>query len=691
MPVKVRREGPIGYVELDNPPVNAMSQSLRQGLLDAVTWAEAETGLERVIVTGRGRAFAAGGDAREFDAPPLEPHLPDVLNRIEACRVPWIAAAHGVALGGGAELMLACRYRIAAAGTQVGLPEVSLGIVPGAGGTQRLPRLVGLRPALEMISSGKALTAEGAEDIGLLDAIAEDPLAAAAAADLETILRRPRVSEMAPPQDDPDAVEAIRQTVARRMRGQIAPQRAIELVAAATRTPFAEALAQERAAFLTLRNSDQARALRHIFFAERAARTPAWLQDTAPKDLSEAVVVGGGNMGAAIAYALLSVGIRVVLVENDEAGVARATGNVERIVTASVKRGLLSENQAEERRSMLRVVSDYAPGRNADLAIEAAFESMEVKKSVFESLQAALPAKAVLATNTSYLDLNEIASVLSDPSRLVGLHFFAPAHIMRLLEIVRGDATSPVALATGFDLAKQVRKIPVLAGVCDGFIGNRILSRYREAADSLLLEGATPWQVDDAMVAFGYAMGPYEAQDLSGLDIACANRKRQAATRDPKRRYVAISDRMVEEGRLGKKAGIGWYRYPDSGDKAVDPLVEDLIREEARLAEIARREFSPDEVRRRLLLAMINEAADVLSEGIAQSAADIDLVMVFGYGFPRWRGGLMHYADQLGAATIFTALKELSAEDAIVWKPSPVIQRCAEAGVPFAQFAESFG
>jgi len=685
MTVTFRREGDAGLVELANPPVNAMGLAVRQGLMDAVTWAENEPGLSRVIVSGKGRAFAAGGDAREFDGDPVPPHLPDVLDAIEASRVPWIAAAHGVALGGGAELMLACRYRIAAPGTKIGLPEVTLGVVPGAGGTQRLPRLVGLDTALDMIATGKPVGAADAQEMGLVDEVADDPVTHAMGLDIALVQDRPVLSTLDGPAADDAAVEKARASAEKRMRGQIAPQKAIDLVALSARSPFGEGLAQERATFVDLRSTEQARALRHIFFAERAAKAPDWL-DAEPREIGKAAVVGGGTMGAGIAYALLLAGIGVTLLETDAEGVERAKANIGRIMDQSAKRGLLSVDKRRRIEAALTVTDDYGAAAEADLAIEAAFESMEVKKIVFAALEKALPADSVLATNTSYLDVNVIASGVADPSRLVGLHFFAPAHIMKLLEIVQGDETSHHALATGFALAKRLRKVPVLSGVCDGFVGNRILARYREAADTLLMDGTNPWELDEAMVEFGYAMGPYEAQDLSGLDIAHANRQRQAATRDPNRRYIPIGDRMVAEGRLGKKVGVGWYRYPGGGGKVVDPLIEDLVREEAHFAKVERRELSAKDIRHRLVLAMINEAADILAEGIAQTAADIDLVTVFGYGFPRWRGGLMHFADTFGPAAVLAELRALEAEDPIVWKPSAAIIECAEEGMAFAEY-----
>ncbi|MDU8943139.1 FAD-dependent oxidoreductase [Ovoidimarina sediminis] len=676
MSVTWHREGDAGIVTLDNPPVNAIGQPMRQGLMEALGWAAAEPGLTRVVVTGEGRAFAAGADAREFDGAPQPPHLPDVLDAIEASPVPWIAAINGVALGGGLEIALACAMRIAAPGVQLGLPEVTLGVIPGAGGTQRLPRLVGLGEAARMISGGRPVNAEKAFEIGLIDGVSDNSVAAALSAGLPA--NRPATSALPAPEPDPDALEEARRTAARKMAGQIAPPRALDLVEASATTPFREAMAAERDAFLTLREGPQARALCHLFFAERAAKPSPGIAATDPAPLDRIAIVGGGTMGAAIAYACLGAGLPVTLIETDDEAAARAEARIAKLIAGAEARGLRAPAIRAE------ITTDYAGAAPATLAIEAAFEAMEVKHSVFAALDGALSKDAILATNTSYLDIDEIAAQTRDPSRVLGLHFFAPAHIMKLLEIVRGAETSDTALATGYALAKRLRKVPVLAGVCDGFIGNRILARYREAADTLLMDGTNPWELDEAMVEFGYAMGPYEAQDMSGLDIAHANRRRQDATRDPARRYIPIGDRMVAEGRLGRKTGVGWYRYPGGGGKVVDPLVEDLVREEAHFAKVARVEYGADEIRRRLLLAMINEAADILEDGIAASAADIDLVTVLGYGFPRWRGGLMHYADTLGMRKILVQLQELAKEDPVVWTPSARIVRLAEEGGTFA-------
>ncbi|MFQ5622002.1 MAG: FAD-dependent oxidoreductase [Paracoccaceae bacterium] len=687
MPVRVETKRDTAIVILDRPPVNAISRQIRQGLLDAFTKLAGDDAISRVVLTGSGRAFAAGADAREFDRPPLAPHLPDVIASIETCGKPCIAAINGAALGGGYELALACGYRIASPDALLGLPEVTLGVVPGAGGTQRLPRLIGIAPAVSLISQGRVVRAGEALTLGLVDHIAADPLDHALAMDLSALADVKPLSGAPRPKADDAAIEAARKRAGKRMRGQIAPLRAIDLVALSATADFDDAMTREREQFLELRRSDQARALRHIFFAERAASMPAEFRDADPVDIRRAVVVGGGTMGAAIAYALDRADIPVTVIEADDDACDRAKANVERLFADAVNRGILEGGAADRRRAALTAQAGYDNIPPADLAIEAAFEDMTVKKAVFAKLEAALPAHAILATNTSYLDVNEIAETVADPSRVLGLHFFSPAHVMKLLEIVRAERTGRAALATAFGLAARLRKVPVLAGVCDGFIGNRIYARYREMADIIMIDGSLPWEIDHAMVEFGYAMGPYMAQDLSGLDIAYANRKRLAATRDPKRRYVAIADRMVEEGRLGRKAGVGWYRYPGGGGAVVDPLLEDLICEEAHFAGITRREFTDDEIRDRLLAVMVNEAFDVLDEGIARSASDIDLVLIHGYGFPRWRGGLLHYAETIGLESILSRIENLAREDPVIWKPSRLLRQLVRDGKSLSDHA----
>ena len=684
MALNFHHDGRTGYVELNNPPVNAINAAMRQGLLDAARSAE-KLNLERVIVSGLGRAFAAGADAKEFDGDPIEPHLPDVLDTIDQSFVPWIAAINGIALGGGAEIALACRMRIMHPKSQIGFPEVSLGVIPGAGGTQRLPRLIDLETALDMICFGKPISAARAQSIGLIQDIDDDVIEAAFLVNTEDLLCRVPTWELPFPVWDQDIAQEITQKIDQRMVGQNAPKRALEIAKLGSELPFEAAMKNERNAFLTLRTEPQARALRHMFFAERAAKLPSNIENQ-PADITKIGVVGGGTMGAGIAYACISAGYSVVLVEENADGIERARHNVGRLIQAGVARGILDEAKKLALEARITYSHDYASTADIDLMIEAAFENMDVKKSIFAQLDAHVPKDAILATNTSYLDVNEIANSTKNPARVVGLHFFAPAHIMRLLEVVRSEATSHRTLSTAYAIAKKLRKVPVLAGVCDGFIGNRILARYREAADTILMDGSTPWDVDEAMVNFGYAMGPYEAQDLSGLDIAYANRRRQDATRDPNRRYIPISDRMVDEGRLGKKVGVGWYRYPGGKGRVDDPLIEDLIREEAHFAKVTRTEISEAEIQAQLLLAMINEAADILGEGIAHSAAEIDLVSVLGYGFPRWRGGLMHYADELGVPNIVNQINKLAETDPVAWKLSDVLKHCERTGTKLSEY-----
>ena len=683
MQVTMRSENHIGYVTLSNPPVNAIGQVLRMGLLEAVRWAERGR-LDRVIVSGAGGVFAAGADAKEFDAAPQEPHLPEVLNAIDESFVPWIAAIEGVALGGGAEIAMACRMRIMAPGARIGLPEVTLGVIPGAGGTARLPRLVGLQKAVEMITTGKPIGAQEACSAGLVHTVEDDPIEAAFLVNSEALGCIVPTWEYHAPAHDADLFRMARENLQAKMPGQEAPVRALAVIEAGLALPFHAALAHERRVFLELKTGSQSKALRHLFFAQRAAKAPAHLKGAA-LEVQHAVVVGGGTMGAGIAYALVSSGVQVTILEADADGLKRAEENIGKIIAASLSRGMIDAARAADLRSRLMLSTEYSQAATAQLAIEAAFEDMAVKQEILGKLDAVLSADAVLATNTSYLDLNEMAAPLMDPTRVIGLHFFAPAHIMKLLEIVQGAQSSDRAMATGYALAKRLGKVPVRAGVCDGFIGNRILARYREAADTVFMDGSTPWEVDDAMVEFGYAMGPYEAQDLSGLDIAYANRQRQAATRDPNRRYIPIADRMIELGKLGRKTSAGWYRYPGGGGKVEDPIVADLAIEEAHFSGITRTDYSSQEIRQRLVLAMINEAADILDAGIAQSAGDIDLVTVFGYGFPRWRGGLMHYADSLGVEKIVAQLEILAQEDPVAWKVSPFLRRCADAGQSLAE------
>ncbi|MFC0342451.1 FAD-dependent oxidoreductase [Paracoccus niistensis] len=674
MTVSHSLQGTSFLITIDNPPVNVISAEVRRGLMAALDAAEA-AGVARIVLTGAGRAFVAGADAREFDAAPVPPHLPEVLARVE--RLPAIAAINGAALGGGLEIALACRMRIAAPGATLGLPEVTLGVVPGAGGTQRLPRLIGIERAVGLIAEGRVVKADEALSLGIVDAVEADPLAAALAIPQDRLEATPSLRDRPVPVPAPEAVTAAQAMAAKRMVGQVAPPEAIALVEAAAELPLDAGLARERETFLRLRSGEQAAALRHVFFAERAAtgRAPKGAE---AREIDTAIVVGGGTMGAAIAYALAGIGIKVTLIEQDEAGAERARANVARLYADAVRRGRMTQAEADTRlaeRLTFRAGYDDLPP--ADVAIEAAFESMEVKRAIFAALDKGLPATTILATNTSYLDVNAIFEGVSHPGRLIGLHFFAPAHVMKLLEIVRAETTSDATLATAFRLAARLRKIPVEAGVCDGFIGNRILTRYRQTTDLMLLEGAMPAQVDAALEGWGMAMGPYAVQDLSGLDIAYANRQREGLRDRPGIRYVPIADRLVEElKRLGRKTGAGWYDYPEGGSRQPSAVVEALVAGEA----TARRDWTPEEIAECAVLSMIEEGFHILDEGIARRPADIDLVLVHGYGFPRWRGGPMHHADRLGLPAALDRIRELAAQDPLSWRVPPLLDRLVSEG-----------
>ncbi|MEC7049614.1 MAG: 3-hydroxyacyl-CoA dehydrogenase NAD-binding domain-containing protein [Pseudomonadota bacterium] len=684
MSVQHYRNGRAAVIEIDRPPVNAINHDIRTGLVAALTAIAGDDKVERIILSGAGDVFAAGADAGEFGLQMIQPDLPAVVAALEAVTVPVIAVIKGVCLGGGLELALACRWRIASPTARLGLPEVILGVVPGSGGTQRLPRLVGMKAALSMIPTGRHVGAAEALEIGLIDQQEEDPFAAALAMHLDDLDARPPISKLPPPRSEPEIAEAALVKARRRMPRQSAPEEAVRLVELAASHSFEDGLEAERATFLRLRDGDECRALRHIFFAERGARAPARLKAVRPASLANTVVIGGGSMGAGIAHALARAGSAITLIERDDEAVHAARLRMSGLYEAAVKRGLITVETATDEQSAIRYQSGYDDIEEAGLVIEAVFEDMQVKCDLLKALDKAAP-RAVLASNTSYLDIDVMAGCLSDPSRLVGLHFFSPAHIMKLLEIVKGVQTSDHALATGYALAKHLRKIPVEVGVCDGFVGNRMLQRVREAAELLLLDGAEPEQIDRAMRGFGYSMGLYETQDMSGLDIAWANRRRQQATRDPERRYSKVQDQVCEAGWLGRKAGLGWYVYENDKLTGPNPAVAPLIAAEAARHGISRRELSDKAVLKTLMLALINEAANILDEGIARSASDIDLVLVHGYGFPRFRGGPLHYADQLGIQKVREELAILNAGDSLLWNISPLILRLADTNGSFGE------
>lgn len=634
MVVSVTEQDGVAVVTIDNPPVNATSQAVRQGLIDALAQTEADPIITAVVLACAGKTFVAGADVSEFGKPPVAPHLPDVIDAIESASKPWVAALHGTVLGGGLELAIGCHARVAATGTRLGLPEVTLGLMPGAGGTVRLPRLVPATKALEMIAGGKPITAEGALEAGLIDELASGDLTQAAIALAQKTTLAPTSSCPLRPFVQ-SAYDASRAKILAKAGQQLAPQMAVAAVDRALTLPVADARGAEREAFLTLKESDQSAALRHIFFAERKTLSDPRTKVT-PRPSHHIGVIGGGTMGAGIAAACLLRGLPVTLVEQstDRAEAARAT--IAKTLKGSAKRGVISDANATL--SQLTTTTSFTALQDADLVIEAVFEDIDVKQNVFLQIEAVARPDAVIATNTSYLDVNAIAAVLRDPSRAIGLHFFSPAHVMKLLEIVLPDTVSEDVVATAAALSKRLGKIGVLAGVCDGFIGNRIMSSYRHEADVLLMEGALPDQVDAAMRGFGFAIGIYQMQDLAGLDIAWAMRKRRLADHGRPEDYIPIADRLCEAGRLGRKTKAGWYDYSQAGQVTSD-FVADVIATERGSHGGPIKTFSTDDIITRLLGRMRIEAQAVLSEGIARCAEDIDVVMVNGYGFPRWRGG----------------------------------------------------
>ncbi|MEE2861418.1 MAG: 3-hydroxyacyl-CoA dehydrogenase NAD-binding domain-containing protein [Pseudomonadota bacterium] len=690
MPVTYRREGRIGVITIDNPPVNALSQAVRAGLVQAAADFAADDQAQAGVILCAGRTWVAGADISEFGKPPAEPFLPDVIAQIEALEKPVVAALHGTALGGGLELALGAHARIAVPSARMGLPEVTLGLLPGAGGTQRLPRLVGLGPALDAITSARQIPAPEAAELGLIDRIADGDLASAAIALAGELAGRSprRTGDLPAPAADPELAEALKAKLARSARGQIAQATAVDVVTEGLALPFAEGMAMERAAFRALMDSPQRAALIHAFFAERAVGHLPEIKGVDPRPLDSMGVIGGGTMGAGIAVSALLAGLDVTLIERDADAAAKAQASVAKLLDGSVNRGKLKAARRDVILSdSFRTDSDYAALTHADLIVEAVFEAMEVKEQVFRALDGVAKPGAVLATNTSYLDVNRIADATGRPADVIGLHFFSPAHVMRLLEVVVADRTAPEVVATGFALARRLKKIAVRAGVCDGFIGNRILSHYRAAVDAMVLDGASPYHVDRALVDFGFAMGPYAVSDLAGLDIGYMTRQRKAADRHPRDRVPVFADRLYEQGHLGRKTGRGYYIYGDPAPQEDPELGPLLDRVRADLG-ITPRRFTDDEIVARTMAAMVNEAARVVGDGTALRPLDVDVVMLNGYGFPRWRGGPMHWADRQGLQAILDDIRRFAAEDDHFWQPADLLRDLVASGRGFADLNE---
>ncbi|CAG2131564.1 3-hydroxyacyl-CoA dehydrogenase NAD-binding domain-containing protein [Cupriavidus numazuensis] len=695
--VRTARHGDVQVISICNPPVNALGVAVRQGLKQAIEQAEADAGVRAVLVVGEGKAFIAGADIREFGKPPMPPSLPEVCNQIEASNKLVVAAIHGPALGGGLEVAMSAHYRLALPAAKLGLPEVNLGLLPGAGGTQRAPRLMGVKAAADLMLSGKHLSAKAALAAGLVDRLAEgdDPVAAGLAYVNELLqqgapLRRTRDLAIA---DKPAALaelDTLQAETAKKSRGLFSPLKIVECVRAAVELPFDEGLAKERALFVECLNSPQRAGLVHAFFAERETAKVPEAQGAAPRALNRIAVIGGGTMGAGITVAALDTGLPVVMIERDAESIARGQANVEKVYDGLIAKGRMTPEGKAAIMARYTPSTSYESIADVDLVIEAVFEDIEVKKAVFQQLDRVCKPGAVLATNTSYLDIDAIAGSISRPQDVIGLHFFSPANIMKLLEIVVPAKVSPDVVVTAFELAKRMKKIPVRAGVCDGFIGNRILAVYKQAADYIMEDGASPYEIDEAVRGFGYPMGPFQVTDLAGGDIGWATRKRRAATRDPKARYVEVADRICERGWFGQKTGRGFYLYPQGARVGQpDPEVLAIVDAERQKKGIAPRKFTAEEIMRRYMAAMVNEGAKVVEEGIALRPLDVDVTFLAGYGFPRFRGGPMKYADMVGLPKILEDIRTFAKEDPLFWKPAPLLEKLVAEGKDFASLNQA--
>ncbi len=661
--VQCRRHGDVAVVTISNPPINAGSLAVRHGLLTAIRSLNADDAVQAAVLIGAGSTFMAGSDLKEFGKPLESPDLPAVIAAIEACRKPVVAAIHGAALGGGFELALGCDARIASPSALVGLPEVTLGIIPGAGGTQRLPRLVGPAKALELILSGRRVPADQALSLGMIDRIAEMDLEADAVRYARELIGRKRnLLNEAVPGESPEAIDHIASAALKKRGGdRPAAREAIRMIREGLSLAPDEALREERAAFQTLRLSEDAFALRHVFFAERAAARTAKQPSVKLRPVERVAVVGAGTMGAGIAVAALDGGYGVILADTSADALDRGMARVTDTIRGRAAKGRIPADAADGILGRLQGRTDLAALSSADLIIEAVFEDLDVKAQVFRSLDRIARPDAILATNTSYLSVTAIAGQTANPDRVVGLHFFSPANVMRLVEVVRTPRIAPDVLATAFSFSKSLGKQPILSADSFGFIGNRIYAAYRRQCEFMLEEGALPAQIDGALEAFGFAMGPFAVADLSGLDIAWRMRQATASSRDPTARYVDIPDILCQQGRLGRKAGKGYYRYDDKGRPVTDPDVTALVLAESDRKGLSRRAFDDADIVRRVLTAMACEAAHLLTEAVPERPEDIDLVLLNGYGFPKWKGGPVFQARRRGIDALSADFRDLAA------------------------------
>ena len=687
-------DGEVAVITLDNPPVNGLGHALRSGIVDGLDKAQADTNIKAIVLIGSPKAYSGGADIREFNTAKAtaEPMLRTVIRALDDCVKPVVAAIGGVAMGGGLELALGCHYRVAAPGAQIALPEVNLGILPGAGGTQRLPRVLGVEAALNMIVSGKPVPSEQFKGTALLDELVEGDLLAGALAFARKVvadkLPLKRIRDMKLEYPNAEAFfQFSRNTVAAVAKNLPAPLKCVDAVAAAVSKSFEDGLAFERECFLYLVGTPESKALRHAFFGERTASKIADVPDDTPKRKVEQVaIIGAGTMGSGIAMNFLSAGIPVTLLEMKQEALDKGLATLRKNYEGQLKKGKLTQDKLDMLMTLLKPTLSYDDLKDADLIIEAVFEDIGVKEQVFKKLDEVAKPGAILASNTSTLDLNKIAGFTKRPQDVIGLHFFSPANVMKLLEVVRGATTGKDVLATVMQVAKKIKKTAVVSGVCDGFIGNRMIEQYSRQAMFLLDEGASPQQVDAALEKFGFAMGPFRMSDLAGNDIGWAIRKRRYVEQ-PNVLYSKVADKLCELGRFGQKTGAGWYRYEPGGRDALpDPVVDELIVNYRKEIGITPRQISSDEIVERCVYALVNEGARILEEGIAQRASDIDMVYLTGYGFPLHRGGPMLYADIVGLYNVVRAAEKFAANphgDAAFWQPAPLLAKLAAEGKTF--------
>ena len=693
-PVRWEADGDVLVITIDNPPVNALRLGVRAGIIAAVDALEADGALVAAIITGEGRAFIAGADITEFGKPPMRPDLNDAIYKLERSSKPIVAAINGVALGGGLEVTLGCHGRIAYPKARVGIPEVHLGVLPGAGGTQRLPRIAGVEATLDMATTGKHVPAPKALGLGIVDAVDEDCVGAAKAKarELAAAGSWPVIANMPKPVVADGFFDAARAQIEKKARGQMSPILCLDAIKAATELSFAEGMDKERELFVEGLSSDQSRGLIHAFFGEReVAKIPGLDPEAQPREVKTAAIIGAGTMGGGIAMCFANAGIPVMVLEQTQEALDKGLGVCRKNYENTAKKGRLTMDQVEQRMALFTGTTDINDLADVDIVIEAVFENMDVKKDIFTKLDAVCKAGCVLATNTSTLDINQIASVTERPQDVIGMHFFSPANVMRLLENVRGDATADDVILTAMNMGKRLGKVSVLVGVCDGFVGNRILHEYIRWASILLEDGCLPEQIDKVWTDFGMPMGPFAMSDLAGLDVGYRIRKEQEATRSSNVRYVHIADKVVEMGRLGQKTGGGFFDYIDGSRVPVPNAdVTALVLAESERKGIERREYSDEEILNALTDLMTNEGAKVLEEGIAMRPVDVDITYIFGYGYPAYRGGPMHRADAVGLAESLARIKARYEETGDhSWKPSALLEQLVAEGKTFAEWSKA--